>query len=116
LANDKWESPRGDALGKRRTGKDRVFELLVDAIARYGEIPPASNYIPPDITEPLWRQTCASAAASPKARQTTREWRSPGPQRPSSSSAASASGSNGCGSSLEHGQEDNLEHPNNEHP
>jgi hypothetical protein len=61
LANDKWESMRGSALGKRRTGKDRVFELLVDAIARNGEIPPASAYIPPDtrcINEQLWRLTC----------------------------------------------------------
>jgi hypothetical protein len=61
LANDKWESTRGGAIGKRRTGKDRAFELLVDAIARHGEIPPASAYIPPDtrcITEQLWRLTC----------------------------------------------------------
>ena len=45
LAGDSWTSERGGDIGpKRKTAaKDRALELLIEAIARHGEIPPATR-------------------------------------------------------------------------
>jgi hypothetical protein len=75
LAGDAWSSERGGNIRKRRTGKDRVFELLVDAIARHGEIPPANEGIPPDtpcVTEKLWRLACERGCISEGSSDATR--------------------------------------------
>jgi hypothetical protein len=62
LANDQWTSSRGAHTPiRKRTGQDRAFELLKEAIAAAGEIPPRSKQIPPDIhcvDESLWRRYC----------------------------------------------------------
>jgi hypothetical protein len=58
LAADAWESERGGHITKW-TGKDRALELLVDAVAREGTIPPACEHIPPRppcVTDDLWRR------------------------------------------------------------
>jgi hypothetical protein len=68
LANDEWMSEQGGHVrtAKRKTGKDRLFELLIDALARgQGQIPPANQHIPPDtpcLSEALWRKICVSGS------------------------------------------------------
>jgi hypothetical protein len=69
LAGDRWTSERGGDIGpKRKTAaKDRALELLIEAIARHGEIPPGNTQIPPNtpcITEDLWRETCKMGCIS----------------------------------------------------
>jgi hypothetical protein len=59
-------SERSATAGKRQA-KDRVLELLVDAIARYGELPPANASIPPEtpcVAEDLWRRCCERGCIS----------------------------------------------------
>jgi hypothetical protein len=62
LSNDEWASERGeDVRIKRPAHRDRALELLIDAIAREGTIPPACEHIPPHkpcVTEALWRKYC----------------------------------------------------------
>jgi hypothetical protein len=75
LANDEWVSEKGIAPLRRGTAKDRVLELLVDAIARHGQIPPSSQNIPPDtpcIEEDLWRRTCEAGCISEGSADATR--------------------------------------------
>jgi hypothetical protein len=58
LTADVWFSERSGTAG-RRTGKERLLELLTDAIAKEGHIPPANAHIPPDtpcVTDDLWRR------------------------------------------------------------
>jgi hypothetical protein len=46
----------------------RAYDLLIDAIARHGVIPPANNYIPPGrscVTEDTWRRVCDAGEISP---------------------------------------------------
>jgi hypothetical protein len=60
------------ASGERRKRKlsgaqARALTLLQDAVARDGEIPPASNHIPPNVRcvrEELWRQYCYQGGLS----------------------------------------------------
>lgn len=72
LCSDEWSSERGNIVIRPRA-KDRVLEILEDTMARHGQVPPASNYIPPDtpcITEDLWRASCEMgciAESSPEA-------------------------------------------------
>jgi hypothetical protein len=45
----------------------RVFELLQDAIARHGTIPPENGYVPrevPCVNEGLWRKFCEMGCIS----------------------------------------------------
>ncbi len=75
LANDQWASERGAQLRTKREAKDRAFELLQDAIARDGTIPPASAHIPPQtpcVTEGLWRSYCEKGCISEGAPDATR--------------------------------------------
>lgn len=68
LSGDAWTSERGgDVRTTRRTAAHRAFELLKDAIAREGIIPPANTHIPPDtycVTEGLWRRYCEAGSIS----------------------------------------------------
>jgi hypothetical protein len=66
LAADRWSSERGH-VGAKRPAKDRAFDLLRDAIAREGEVPPANGHIPPAaacVTEDLWRRYCEAGCIS----------------------------------------------------
>jgi hypothetical protein len=45
----------------------RALQLLAEAIERAGEVPPASNHIPPAtrcVSEGMWRQYCYSGSIS----------------------------------------------------
>jgi hypothetical protein len=67
LANDTWTSGRGHDRTTKRTGSDRVLELLREAINREGTIPPSNLHIPPDtrcVTEGLWRRYCEAGCVS----------------------------------------------------
>jgi hypothetical protein len=67
LAGDVWRSETGTAGTTKRTASDRAFELLQDAIAREGVIPPASDHIPwntPCVTEGVWRRYCEAGCIS----------------------------------------------------
>jgi hypothetical protein len=68
LAGDRWASERGEHLrGRKAKAKDRALELLQDAIAREGSIPPASEHIPPEtacVTEGQWRRYCDKGCIS----------------------------------------------------
>jgi hypothetical protein len=67
LADDRWKSERGAHLRTKREAKDRALELLQDAIAREGAIPPTSAHIPPQtpcVTEGLWRRYCEKGCIS----------------------------------------------------
>ena len=68
LVDDQWGSERGlHVRTKPRSPKDRALDLLHDAIVREGEIPPASEHIPPQtrcVTEGLWRRFCAAGTIS----------------------------------------------------
>jgi hypothetical protein len=67
LSGDSWSSERGIVGTTKRTKKDRVLEILEDAIARHGEVPPANQNIPPDtpcVTEKLWRERCEMGCIS----------------------------------------------------
>jgi hypothetical protein len=67
LANDRWASERGEHVRAKRTAPDRALELLRDAITREGQIPPASQHIPPNtrcVTEGLWRRYCEAGCIS----------------------------------------------------
>lgn len=58
LANDTWTSERSGLPEKKaRNAKSLAFDLLAEAVAEHGEIPPAHRKIPPDtrcINEELW--------------------------------------------------------------
>jgi hypothetical protein len=61
LANDEWSSERGEHVRTKPKARDRALELLKDAIARDGAIPPANEHIPPNtqcLSESLWRRCC----------------------------------------------------------
>ena len=75
LANDQWASERGEHVRTKRTAQDRALELLRDAIAREGAIPPACEHIPPDtpcVTEDLWRRYCEKGCISEGSPDATR--------------------------------------------
>jgi hypothetical protein len=58
LANDTWTSERSGLPEKKaRNAKSLALDLLAEAVAEHGEIPPAHSKIPPDtrcINEELW--------------------------------------------------------------
>jgi hypothetical protein len=62
LADDRWASEAGSVTGgKKRPHRDRAPELLRDAIAREGAVPPANAHIPSGtlcVTLGLWRRYC----------------------------------------------------------
>lgn len=61
LAGDEWTSTRGGVSARPARAKDRVLEILEDTIARHGQVPDATEHIPPDtpcVTEDLWRAAC----------------------------------------------------------
>jgi hypothetical protein len=62
LTGDRWASEAGGATGgKKRPHRDRALELLRDAIAREGVVPPANTHIPSGtlcVTLGLWRRYC----------------------------------------------------------
>ena len=68
------------AGGTKRYARDYAFELLQDALARWGEIPPASEFIPaatPCVREEAWWRRFKDANisdATPKS-QRTAFWR-----------------------------------------
>jgi hypothetical protein len=54
-------APKARVKPKLSPAQARALELLIDALAREGQIPPASNHIPPNrpcILEDLWRRFC----------------------------------------------------------
>jgi hypothetical protein len=58
LHNDAWTSTRGEQVRIKRVARDRLLELLQDAITRDGVVPPPHKHIPPHtpcVTEKLWR-------------------------------------------------------------
>jgi hypothetical protein len=65
LVDDQWSSQRGGR--PKREAKDRALDLLQDAIARGGTVPPANGHIPPNtpcVTEGLWRRYCDKGCIS----------------------------------------------------
>jgi hypothetical protein len=67
LSNDEWCFEAGGAAIRKGSTRDRVLELLQDALARYGENPPASEHIPPEtpcVTEKMWRRACIAGCIS----------------------------------------------------
>jgi AAA domain len=67
LANDTWTSERGDHVRTKPRTVDRVFDLLQNAIAFDGSIPPADRHIPPNtrcVNEKLWRGYCEKGCIS----------------------------------------------------
>jgi hypothetical protein len=65
LAGDEWtqEISQNSSGGRRQTAKDRAFELLLDAIVRWGELRPQDKEgLPPAgfscVQERAWRQRC----------------------------------------------------------
>jgi hypothetical protein len=59
-------APR-EKRGKLPAAQRRALQLLADAIARAGELPPASNHIPPGVrcvSEDLWRRYCYEGGIS----------------------------------------------------
>jgi hypothetical protein len=67
LADDTWSSEHGKQSGTKRSVPDRVFELLQDAIARHGTIPPDNGHVPldtPCVKEALWRRFCEMGCIS----------------------------------------------------
>jgi hypothetical protein len=68
LAADQWTFERnGHIPSIRRTPQSRALELLKDAVAREGVIPPACSHIPPDthcVTEDQWRRYCSLGSLS----------------------------------------------------
>jgi hypothetical protein len=67
LSNDVWKSETGTAETTKRTASERAFELLRDAIAREGVLPPTSDHIPwntPCVTEGVWRRYCEAGCIS----------------------------------------------------
>jgi AAA domain-containing protein len=68
LSGDAWTSERGNlARSGKPQARDRALTLLIDAVARHGTIPPASQYIPPAtlcVPVGLWRRFCALGCIS----------------------------------------------------
>jgi AAA domain len=67
LAEDRWLSERGGHVRTKRNAKSRALELLQDALAREGTIPPACEHIPPNtpcVTLGLWRELCRQGCIS----------------------------------------------------
>jgi hypothetical protein len=67
LTDDTWASERGEHVRTIRTARDRMLELLQEAINREGTIPPASEHVPSNIlcvTEDLWRACCEKGCIS----------------------------------------------------
>jgi hypothetical protein len=67
LTDDRWVFERGGCAPRRYTAEDRALDLLQDAIAREGVVPPASAYIPAStlcVTEGLWRNYCYAGCIS----------------------------------------------------
>jgi hypothetical protein len=61
LVNDRWSSERGNMTrARKKTDRDRAYDLLIEALARgQGQIPPANERLPPMspcLFEPLWRR------------------------------------------------------------
>jgi len=72
LTGDIWTSEPSDrAGGAKRYARDYALGLLQDALVRWGEIPPACEFIPPAtacVLEVLWRQRFADANISDASR------------------------------------------------
>ena len=69
LADDTWSSERGGQSPGKRAAPDRVFELLQDAIAANGVIPPeaGAGHVPRDmpcVPLGLWRRCCEMGCIS----------------------------------------------------
>ena len=63
---ERAEPPRARSP-KLSAANARALELLVDAIARHGEVPPASNHIPIGklcISKAVWRDACYRGTVS----------------------------------------------------
>jgi hypothetical protein len=76
LADDQWTSSRDMSRPGKRVARDRVLELITDAIASYGEIPPSCRQIPPDtpcIKEDLARRVCEAGCISEGTPEATRK-------------------------------------------
>jgi hypothetical protein len=61
LTDDQWASKAGSGHAGKPRQIDRAFELLRDAIAREGTVPPACEHLPSAtlcVTEGLWRRYC----------------------------------------------------------
>src|SRR5262249_46813428 len=59
--------PEKTTANRRSSAYARTLELLTDAIAREGQIPPANNHIPAGklcVAEELWRDYCYRGAIS----------------------------------------------------
>ena len=75
LSGDTWISEHGNIAAGKPKAQDRALSLLIDAVARHGEIPPASAYIPPDtlvVPIGLWRRACALGCVSEGDEKATR--------------------------------------------
>jgi hypothetical protein len=68
LADDRWSSERTQGNPRRRQdATERAFELLRNALARNGEVPPTNAHIPSNtlcVTEGLWRRYCENGFIS----------------------------------------------------
>ena len=76
LAGETWISERGNIVAGKPKAQDRALSLLIDAVARHGEIPPACAYIPsntPAVTLGLWRRTCELGCISEGDERATRK-------------------------------------------
>jgi hypothetical protein len=61
LARDEWASERTPAAARKGTAKDRALDVLIDTLARHGQIPPANEHIPPNtscVADELWTKAC----------------------------------------------------------
>jgi hypothetical protein len=67
LAEDRWTFERGGYAPRKHTAEDRAFELLREAIAHEGVVPPSSEHIPGNtsyVSEELWRAYCYAGCLS----------------------------------------------------
>ena len=59
--------PSDGKKGRLSAQQKRALDLLVDAVARHGQIPPANDYIPPNklaVMEAYWRECCYAGQIS----------------------------------------------------